>query len=88
MWRDPDADRFWQQVAEPETTRPDLRCFVCGGGGHFSVACPLHPARLRRMRGGACGQGPCSNACRSGDHGDCAPHWCECKCHALPLPTG
>lgn len=58
-------------------------CFICGGAGHSAAACRLNPARLRRIQGAACGPGPCSQACRSGDHPDCGPAWCSCLCHAI-----
>lgn len=61
-------------------------CFVCGQPGHFAIACRMHPARLRKIRGDACGPGPCSERCRAGDHGDCSPYWCTCACHGIELP--
>ena len=86
------GDSFWSGLSDTsanaqETPLPNINtCFICGYPGHYSVACRLHPARLRQIRGDGCGPGPCTNACRSGDHGDCAFHWCECQCHQIPLP--
>jgi len=90
-YRDREADSYWAELggqADPaQESRPSHidTCFICGQPGHFSVACRLHPARLRQIRGEACGPGPCTNACRSGDHGDCGFHWCRCACHEIPL---
>lgn len=60
-------------------------CFICGKPGHFAIACKLHPARLSRIKGDACGPGPCSERCRAGDHNDCSPYWCTCPCHGIEL---
>lgn len=89
-YRDTEADSFWSdqgfrsaEAQEPRTGRET--CYICGKPGHFAIACRLHPARLRQIRGEKCGPGPCTNACRAGDHGDCGFHWCECVCHGIPL---
>jgi hypothetical protein len=58
-------------------------CRICGSRRHWAIACPLHPTRLRRIQGASCGPGPCTGACRSGEHEDCAYAWCECKCHRI-----
>jgi len=93
-YRDSASDSFWAElggIPDPAAPAPetlpsrDLTCFVCGQPGHFAVACRLHPARLRKLRGEACGPGPCSAACRAGDHNDCSPHWCTCPCHEIAL---
>jgi hypothetical protein len=75
----------------PTRTNPTLKtdereqpeCFICGSLGHYAQGCRLHPSRLRRIRGGACGDGPCTNACRLGEHEDCGFGWCTCICHEI-----
>jgi hypothetical protein len=89
-YRDVDADSFWSKIdpaAPAQENRPADRegCYICGKPGHYAIACRLHPARLRQIHGEKCGPGRCTNACRSGDHGDCGFHWCECICHQIPL---
>jgi hypothetical protein len=72
-----------EHTTQPATSMPDMCCWVCGQAGHMAVACRLHPARLSRIHGEQCGRGPCTNACRRGDHGDCGFHWCTCVCHGM-----
>jgi Zinc knuckle len=80
----PDARR--DPEPPPQIDIPDIgNCFVCGQPGHFAIACRLHPARLRKIRGEACGPGPCSERCRGGDHNDCSPYWCTCLCHGIEI---
>lgn len=82
----------WEQDLKLTAERPSIddmpeidRCFVCGKPGHYAVACRFHPARLRKIRGAACGPGPCTSACRIGDHNGCGFSWCTCICHEIAL---
>ena len=90
-YRDQAADSYWTelggQAAPAGESLPSIdTCFVCGKPGHFAVACRLHPARLRKIKGDACGPGACTGT-QPDDGGAVLIHLREDRMAPLHLPV-